>query len=377
MELADLTRSQLAKAKVADFVRFVACLYMQGGDPFGAAKQFAQRWPLAIHNDLIQKSVFAQKSAVVAATGAAGNWGEALMPDELAAAFVAYVRPLTLIGRLPALRRVPFNVPIIQTTTGASGFAWTTGGRGKPIVSAALQRSTLRPATAAGIVVTSKELLRLAAPGSQEALRDDLANGLAAFLDSAFVDPAAAGVTDVSPASITYGVSAAASSTGDPHEDLRALLRAFATAGGDLAQAVILLSSENASALALRSGSTDSPTFQAMTVSGGVLAGVPALASSSVGNQLVIVDSARILVADNDGLDVRIAEHASLEMDSDPTQNSGGTGSPLAPVATATVSLWQTDSAAIKIERSINWSRIGAIAIVDGANYLSEGGSPA
>jgi hypothetical protein len=54
-------------------------------------------------------------------------------------------------------------------------------------------------------------------------------------------------------------------------------------------------------------------------------------------------------------------------MDSEP----GGSPEP------ASVSLWQTNCAAIRLDRFINWLRIGAISVVDGANYLSEGGSPA
>jgi hypothetical protein len=194
---------------------------------------------------------------------------------------------------------------------------------------------------------------------------------VAAFLDEQFVDPNNAGVTDVAPASITNGVSASASSSGDPAEDIRTLLAAYRDQGGSLASCVLLLSSEDATALALRSGANNAPMFPGLTVSGGTLAGLPALASDAISGQIIAVDARGILLADQLGFDVDQSRQATVEMSDTPTNNSA------TPTATTTVSMYQTNSTAIRCERHINWLRAGTIAIVDGVDYLREGGSPA
>jgi hypothetical protein len=197
-----------------------------------------------------------------------------------------------------------------------------------------------------------------------------LTAGVATFLDEQFIDPTNAGVADVNPASITNGVSASHTSTGDVVEDLRELVAGYVADGGSLASAVILLSSQNASALAIRSGVTGSPTFPGLTVSGGTLAGVPALASDSVGAQLVMVDQRGIVIADELGFDAAISQAATLEMSDNPTNNS------VTPTGTTLFSVWSSNAVALKVERFINWQRLGAIALVDSVDYVSEG-SPA
>jgi hypothetical protein len=140
--------------------------------------------------------------------------------------------------------------------------------------------------------------------------------------------------------------------------------------GGELSKAVVLLSSGNAHGLALRSGANGSPVFPGLTVQGGTLAGLPAVASEALGDQLIVLDATRLLVADDQGMSVEFSRHASVAMSDVPTQHAG-TGTP----ATVT-SMWQTNSIAIRIDRHVSWAYSGPIAIVDGAAYLSEGGSP-
>jgi hypothetical protein len=53
----------------------------------------------------------------------------------------------------------------------------------------------------------TEELVRLSSPSAEVLVRDDLAAAITQFIDSEFIDPTKAS-TDVSPASITYGLSA-------------------------------------------------------------------------------------------------------------------------------------------------------------------------
>ena len=120
-----------------------------------------------------------------------------------------------------------------------------------------------------------------------------LSRALAAYIDEQFVDPVVTGVTDESPWSITFGVSPVAV-TGDADVDIANLVAAYVAGGARLETAAFLLSSENAIALRLLGGDI----FRDLTVSVGLLAGVPAYASSSVGDPIVLADRARVLVAD-------------------------------------------------------------------------------
>ena len=60
------------------------------------------------------------KTAVSAGTVADSTWAAPLVQyQNLANEFIEYTRPLTIIGRIPGLRRVPFKVKISRQT-GAS-----------------------------------------------------------------------------------------------------------------------------------------------------------------------------------------------------------------------------------------------------------------
>ena len=368
--LSDLTRTEVARARLVDFARWVSVTATRTIGDAPSEDIFAARWPRSPNVHLIREWPLT-KAAVPAGSGASGSWASALLtPAELGREFVAFNRPATLLGRLDAARRVPLRTLVPTFTTGMSTFAWVGSGRPKPLSSAVLDRTSLFPTIASGNFVITTDLLRLSTPGSEQALLRDMSAGLAAFLDEQFIDPTVAAVSEVSPGSITNGVTAAASSSGDPVTDFRELAKVYVADGGELTNAVIILSSQNAVALALRSGGSTEPIFAGLHVTGGTIMGLPALASEAAGEQLVMVDASRVLVADEDGIDVRQSREASIEMSDAPTQNAS------TPTSAALVSMFQSDSTAFRVERYISWERTGAIARIEGVNYLSEGGSP-
>jgi HK97 family phage major capsid protein len=330
-----------------------------GGD---ALEIFRARFPKSLSLQLIEHAY--TRAAIGAGTTVSGNGG--VLVPELAAAFLAATRPFTLIGRL-ALRRVPFATPVVRRATGtAAGFAWRGAGLPAPLMHGAFERETLPVGMATGICVQTEELLRLAARGSAEFLRDELRRDLIAFLDTQFVDPSNAG-TDTSPAAITYGVTPAMSSLGDPMSDLLGLLSAYRSAGGQFSTLAVLISSANCAALALRTGGDGQPLFPGLTVQGGVIAGAPAFASDSVGDRLVAVDAAQVSLADDSEASFEFSRQAALEMLDNPT-NSAQTGT-----AASMTSMFQTGTVAIKVDRTVNWRRYGAIALVDEVDYLTAG----
>jgi hypothetical protein len=352
--------------KALDCARYIACLAMNHGNPYGASEQFATRWPASPHTSLIQKSLTLQhRTAVSAMTPATSG---ALLPSELLNSLIAFAQSFSILGRLGA-QRVPFNVKVPTVTTGVSGNFWVGSGAPKRVVRGTLGSTMLPALKAAGIIVLTRELLRVATPAAEILLRDLLARAIAQFVDEQFCDPTVAAVYDESPASITNGVAAIPSS-GDPTVDIRALVAAFVAGGGRLETAAFILSSTNAVALRL----ADADAYSELNREGGRLAGVPAVASDACGDNLILCDVARILIADDGEGAVDASGNASIEMRSDPSNQSSDVGSPGTPVPTTVVSMFQVDSLALKVERIVNYEALaGAVQYVSDASYLATG----
>ena len=220
---------------------------------------------------------------------------------------------------------------------------WVGEGQSKPVTSAAFARTVLLPLKVAAITVVSEELVRSAALSAETLLRDELARALQAKVDTDFIDPAKAAVANVSPASITNGVTPIASS-GDLADDVRvdiaALMGAFIAANSPPKSGVWIMEEGTAIQLQLMTTALGTPEFPGITLSGGTLFGMPIITSEYVTAGAVwLVDAASIWFADDGGLRIDMSREASLQMDNAPTNASGPTA-----VATSVVSLWQTDS---------------------------------
>jgi len=140
------------------------------------------------------------------------GWASELVYNEnLVAEFIELLRPMTIIGRIPGLTRVPFNVRMSGQDSGSTAY-WV--GQGAPVPASALNTLdvTLGIAKAAGLVVLTEELVRSSAPSAEMLVRNDLMKAITEFTDVRFVDPGYAAVTNVNPASITNGVTATAPS---------------------------------------------------------------------------------------------------------------------------------------------------------------------
>src|SRR5262249_8629630 len=134
------------------------------------------------------------------------TWAGPLAPvSPLVDAFLAYVRPLSILGKLTNLRRVPPNISV-PTQTGGGVYAWVGQGAPIPVGSLAFATTTNGLSKCAGMVVITDELAQLSTPSAADVVRADLAAGIAAFTDVAFIAPNQAPSAGVSPGSITNGV---------------------------------------------------------------------------------------------------------------------------------------------------------------------------
>lgn len=297
------------------------------------------------------------RAAVAPGTTTQATFAAPLVVTNYITDFLALLRPLTLIGRIPNLRRVPFNVSMPAQTAGGT-YKWVGQNKLKPVTNAQYAAVTLAFAKASGIIVLTEELVRMSTPSAEEAVRDELLKGAVAFLDGQFVDSTVAAVANVNPASITNGVAGTAASAATmaaARTDIAARVAAFATATYPLSELVILMSESTAFNLGLGLNAVGSPLFPGMTVTGGSLFGIPVVASQAVGAQIVIAHAPSILIADEGGVEIDVSREASVYMDSAPTDP---------PDATAVLtSLWQANLVGLRMDRFITWGKARSTAV--------------
>jgi HK97 family phage major capsid protein/HK97 family phage prohead protease len=310
-----------------------------------------------------------QKTAVAAAMTSVTAWAGALVNvSSIAADFVEYLRPMTIIGQfgvgnVPSLRRVPFRTILASQTAGTTGY-WVGEGQPKPVSKATFTTTSLVPYKAAAIAVATMELLRDSSPSAEGIIRDDIAKAVAAKIDSDFLDPQKGLETNVSPASISNGLTPINSSGRDADSvraDIVTAFAAFLAVNNTPSTGVWIMSAVTALQLSLLTNALGQPEFPGMGMKGGTLNGLPVITSEflaytedspTTGRDVFLVNASDIWFADDGGIDVSMSTEASLQMDDAPTNASGST-----VTATSLVSMWQTNSVAFRAERSVSWAR--------------------
>lgn len=323
------------------------------------------------------------KAAVPAAnTQTAVYLGNLIDPTNLASEFIEYLRPMTIIGKfgtgnIPSLRRVPFNIRVMGQVSGSEGY-WVGEGRGKPLTTFQVSPTTLGWAKVANIAVITEELARFSSPSAEALVRDELARAIIERIDTDFVDPAKAAVPNVSPASITNGLTpltSAGTSADNARADIRSILGQFILANIDPTNLVLLMPNTLALALSTMTNALGQAEFPELTMRGGSLLGIPVITSqyvanqSGAGNMVIAVNASDIFLADDGQVTVDMSREASLAMSDAPSSDAKtGTGESL-------VSMWQTNSIALRAERYINWARRRSDAVVymDDVNWGSVG----
>lgn len=290
----------------------------------------------------------------------------------LASEFIEYLRPLTIIGRIPGLRNVPFKVKIPRQS-GAAVANWVGESKPKPATAQTFDSITLDPLKVAGIVPLSMELMRFSSPSAETIIRDDLARAIAALVDNDFVDPDKSASAGVSPASITYGITPR-TATGTTYAylvaDVKATFANFLAA--NITPNVAIMTQAQALAFSLMETSLGQPQFPQMSLSGGTMLGMTVVASENIpytedspqeGSPIIFLRSDDIALADDGGVEVDVSTEASIEMSTTPTD----------PVSASTVlvSLWQHNLVGIRAERMINWvkRRSAAVQFISAGKY--------
>lgn len=363
------------------FSRFVSLLATNKGNATEALKVARDVYPneTALHSVLKMVDStprnFLQKTAVDAGTTVGTTWAAPLtFYQNMVNDFIEFLRPQTIIGRIPNLRKVPFKVSVPRQTTGGSAY-WVGEGAPKPLTSLAFDRVTLDITKIATIAVLTDELARLSTPAAEAITRDQLAAAIIQQMDTDFVDPANAGSAAVKPASITNGVtpvSSAGNSETNVRADIQSLFRPWITNNVSAQGGVWIMNVSTALALSLMVNGLGQPSFPGITMDGGTFFGMPVivseaagLLSGTTGGIVILAKASDILLADDGQVTVDASGEASLEMLTNPTNNSA-TATP-----TTMVSMFQTNSLAIRAERYINWvkGRSTAVQYMSGVHW--------
>lgn len=348
--------------KGTSFVRYVGAVVQAKGNLREAAQIAHERW-----SDSTPEVELYLKAAVAAGTTVAATWALPLVPtaQQVTGEFFELIRAKTVVNRLTALRKVPFNVAVPAQTAGGA-YGWVGQGLAKPVTSLAFSTVTLGMAKIAGIVVITEELARLSSPSAEDTVRTDMVAGVATFMDTQFMDPAVAAVANVNPASITNAIAPIASTGATPDNaktDIKALVATFVAAHLSLENAVLIMSEANAFALGIAVNALGQPMFPGMGQAGGTIMGIPVITSQSATTKIILVDQRSILYADEGGTTIDVSREATLQMD----------GAPMVPDATTVYrSLWQDNLIALRVERHCTWvrGRLTGVAHTSGAAYV-------
>lgn len=353
------------------FARYVRCKAL-GHALHRAPEEIAEKM-YPNHEDLHM----VLKTDIPAANTQTSLWAGALVGSEtsLFADFVEYLRPMTIIGQfgaggIPGFRRVPFRTPLITQSATTTGY-WVGEGQAKPVSKGGFTRTTLLPYKAAALAVATMEVLRDSSPSAETIIRDDIAKSVAARLDTDFLDPQKGLEANVSPASISNGVTPINSSGRDADSvraDLVSVFAQYIAANNTPSGAVWVMSAITALQLSLMTNALGQPEFPGMGMTGGRLQGLPVITSEYLGyttdsptegRDVFLVNAGDIYFGDDGGVDVRMSTEASLEMEDGPANASAPT-----VVQAQLTSMFQTNSVAFLAERTVGWARRRTEAVV-------------
>lgn len=348
------------------FARMCMAMAAGHGDSYQTL-QFAKKWHDSTPEvEQMVEHMWNTKAAVAVGTTTDATWAGPLVVTQPLNEFLELLRPRTLLGRIPGLRQVPFNVSVPSQTTGGT-YGWVGQNKPKAVTKADYATVTVPFAKAAGIIVLSEELVKLSTPSAENLVREEMIAGMGAFLDVQFNDPTVAAVANVNPAAITNGASTAAASgvtSAAAKADLAASVAVFTAANVPLDGSVWLMNDSNAFGLSISINALGQPLFPGMTAQGGTLFGMPVIISNNVSTRVILLHAPSILYADEGGVRIDVSREASVQMDSAPTDTVDAT--------TVYLSLWQRNLIGLKAERMITWirARTAAVRYITAAAYV-------
>lgn len=323
-----------------------------------------QRWGKS-HPKLVQMI----KAAVAGGGTGSGEWGAELAQSDtrFTGDFIEYLYGQTVFDRLP-LRSIPARVHVKGQDGAATGY-WVGESKAIPVTKPDFSDVELTPLKVGAIAVCSKELVMSSSPSAEQLIRDSIVEASSQRVDTTFLSANAASA-GVSPAGLLNGLSGIAPSGADAaavRADLLTMYQPFLTAK-NASGLVQIMTPSMAKALALLVNALGQPEFVGLNADGGTLLGDPVYTGDNVtpGNWILLKPSDIWKIGDG-GVQVSMSDTATIEQNDAP---QGASDTPTAASATL-MSMWQTESVAFKVVRSINYAkrRSGAVVFLDNAEY--------
>lgn len=356
--------------KGSSFTRYAMALAAAKGNTLAAAEIAKSRWKDTPEVEQVLRA------AVAAGTTTDTTWAAPLAYyNNMASEFIDLLRPETFMGRMTGFRNVPFQVRMPSQTAGASA-GWVGEGSPKPVSALAFDSVTIPHTKVAVIVAITEELARFSSPSAEATVRQDLIATISQFMDQQFVDPAVAAVADVSPAAITNGATAIASTGGTVAQvtaDLNSAMTALAVASIPQRNRYWLMHPRTANYIMTLRTSQDIYAFRDEMVQGRLL-GVPFITSanmplldqtspstpSSLETYIVLVEASEVFLADDGQVMLDVSREASLQMLTNPSGS-----------AASMFSLWQNNMVGIRAERYVYWKprRSAAVYVINNVAY--------
>ena len=314
------------------------------------------------------------KADVAGGGTGSGEWGAELAQSDTryAGDFIKYLYGKTLFDILP-LRSVPSRVHVKGQDGASTGF-WVGESKSIPVTTADFSDVELTPLKVGAIAVMSNELILSSSPSAEMMVRDSLVEALSQKVDTTFFGTAAAS-PGAYPAGILNGLTANTSSGTDAdavRDDLAGLVEYFDTLKYDPAGLGIVTTTTIGNQIQLLTNAFGQPEFPSMGIGGGSIRGYRAYTGHNVGTgDLIMMSFSDIWKIGDSGVRVDTNPFASITMSDAPAGASDTPGD----AGTKTVSMFQTDSTAIRVIRNINYAkrRSTAVAYIGNATY----GSPA
>lgn len=309
------------------------------------------------------------KASVAGGGSGSGEWGAELVQADarFTGDFIEFLTSKTVFDKL-GLREVPANVAIKGQDGTATGY-WVGQSKGIPVSTADFSTVNLTPLKVAALAVVSKELLRDSSPAAEMLVRDALVDASAQRIDTTFLSATAASA-GVSPAGLLNGVSAITSAGVDAdglRADIKALYAPFLTAK-NATGLTLVCNPALAKSIQLMTNALGQMEFPGINAMGGTLLGDPVVTGDNVNAaHMVLLKASDIYKIGDGGVEVSMSEQATIEMANDP---AGASDTPVA-MANYPVNMFQTESVAIKVVRSMNFAkrRAHAVQYVDDADY--------
>lgn len=268
-----------------------------------------------------------------------------------AESFLPLMRPYAIPEQLAGfMRQLPMYSRHYTLTEGVQG-AEVAEGQAIPVSKASYGADAIKPRRFAALIVRTKELANNASPVATQGLAEDLAQAVAAAENLKFVSPG-------EPGSVFHGQESFAGTgpaVGEIDADLKRLIDLVPAS--NMPGSAFVMAKGTASALSLKRGAGGALAYPTISPQGGTLLGLPVMVTPAMAGYIGLLAPSQVLWADEGVVQLMASTDAAIEQQDAPNSDS------MEPTAAQMVSMYQTESIALRGVRFCNWyAKPGAAA---------------